>query len=126
MIIFNSASSLFALARPFSQASELDARSQPLCPQGVCAYQARFATSLGRVVVRLTEGALLSVQAVVYAPGDSGEILLTLSDRNADGQMSFLDSVSGPLAHGRSPGEVYAMVRQAVARALSDGSCLAP
>lgn len=126
VVIFNSASSLFALARPFSHVSELDARGQPLCPQGVCAYEARFATSLGRVVVRLTEGALWSVQAVVYAPGDSGEILLTLSDRNADGQMSFLDSVGGPLAHGRSAEEVYAMVRQAVARALSDGSCLAP
>jgi hypothetical protein len=126
VVIFNSASSLFALARPFSQASELDARSQPLCPQGVCAYEARFATTLGRMVVRLTEGALWSVQAAVYAPGDSGEILLTLSDRNADGQMSFLDSVGGPLAHGRSPEEVYAMVRQAVVRSLSDGSCLAP
>lgn len=126
VVIFNSAANLFGLARPFSRATTLDARDLPLCPQGVCVYEARFATSLGRVVVRLTEGALWSVQAFVHAPGDSGEILLSLSDHNADGQMSFLDSVGGPLARGRSPEDVYAMVRQAVVDALASGSYREP
>lgn len=126
VVIFNSSSNLFGLARPFSRATTFDEHGFPLCPQGVCASEAQFATSLGRTIVRITEGTLWSVQAVVHAPGDPGEILLTLSDRNADGRMSFQDGVSGPLAHGLSPGEVYAMVRQAVADALSDGTCLAP
>jgi hypothetical protein len=125
VVIFNSASTLFGLARPFSRATTFDGHGFPLCPQGVCAYEAQFVTSLGRTAVRITEGALWSVEVTVHAPGDAG-ILLTLSDRNADGRMSFQDSVSGPLAHGRSPQEVYAMVRQAVANALSDGTCLAP
>jgi hypothetical protein len=126
VLIFNSATNLFGLTRPFSRATALDARGLPLCPQGVCAYEARFATSLGRVVVRLTEGTFWSVQAFVHAPGDSGEILLSLSDRNADGQMSFLDSVGGPLTLGRSPEEVYSMVRQAVIEALASGSYQVP
>jgi len=126
VVIFNSAANLFGLARPFSRAATFDARGLPLCPQGVCAYEAQFASSLGRVVVRLTEGTLLSVQAFVHAPGASGEILLSLSDRNADGQMSFLDSVGGPLTLGRSPEEVYSMVRQAVIEALASGSYRGP
>jgi len=126
VVIFNSAANLFGLARPFSRATALDAHGLPLCHQGVCVYEALFDTALGRMVVRITEGAIWSVQATVYAPGDSGEILLTLSDRNADGRMSFQDSVSGPLAQGRSPEEAYAMVRQSVIDALSAGTCLAP
>lgn len=126
VVIFNSAASLFGLARPFSRATSLDERGLPFCPQGVCAYEAQFETALGRAVVRITEGALWSVQAVVHAPGDPGQVLLTLADRNADGRMSFQDSAEGPLARGRSLEEVYAVLRQAVADALADGTCLAP
>lgn len=125
VVIFNSAANLFGLARPFSRAAILDERGLPLCPQGVCAYEAQFQTTLGRMAVRITEG-IWSVQVVVHGPGDPGEILLTLTDRNADGRMSFQDSAEGPLAQGRSTDEVYAMVRQAVIDALSDGTCLAP
>ena len=126
VVIFNSASNLFGLARPFSRATTLDEHGFPLCPQGVCACEVQLPTSLGRTIVRITEGALWSVQVTVHAPGDAGEILLTLSDRNADGRMSFQDSVSGPLAQGRSPEDVHAMVRQAVADALAGGECCAP
>jgi hypothetical protein len=126
VVIFNSAANLFGLARPFSRAIVLDAQGLPLCPQGVCTYETEFATTLGRTAVRITEGALWSVQAVVYGPGDPGEILLTLFDRNADGRMSFQDSADGPLARGRTPEEVCVMVRQAVVDALSGGTCLAP
>ncbi len=126
VVIFNSAANLFGLARPFSRAIVFDAQGLPLCPQGVCTYEAEFATTLGRTAVRITEGVQWSVQAVVYGPGDPGEILLTLFDRNADGRMSFQDSVEGPLAEGRTPEEVCAMVRQAVVDALSSGTCLAP
>jgi hypothetical protein len=126
VVIFNSASNLFGLARPFSRATTFDERGFPQCPQGVCAYEAQFATSLGRMVVRITEGELWSVQVTVHAPGDAGETLLILSDRNADGRMSFQDSADGPLALGRSPEEVYAMVRQSMIDALSGGTCLAP
>jgi hypothetical protein len=126
VVIFNSEANLFALARPFSLATNLDADGLPQCPQGVCVSEARFMTALGPAVVRVTEGALWSVQATVRAPGDKGRILLTFVDRNADGRMSFQDSASGPLAEGRSLQETYAMLRQAVADALSSGTCLAP
>lgn len=126
VVIFNSSANLFGLARPFSRATLFDAQGLPLCPQGVCAYEAVFATNLGRTAVRITEGALWSVQVVVYGPGDPGDILLTLTDRNADGRMSFQDSAAGPLAQDRTPEEAYAMVRQAVVDALSSGTCLAP
>lgn len=126
VVILNSAANLFGLVRPFSRATAFDAQGLPLCPQGVCAYEAKFATTLGRTAVRITEGTLWSVQAVVYGQKDPGEILLNLFDRNADGRMSFQDSADGPLAQGRTPEEAYAMVRQAVVEALSDGTCLAP
>jgi len=126
VVIFNSEASLFGLARPFSQATDLDADGLPQCPQGVCVSEARFMTALGAAVVRITEGALWSVQATVLDPGDEGHVLLTLFDRNADGRMSFQDSASGPLAEGRSLQETYAMLRQALADALSSGTCFAP
>ena len=126
VVIFNSANNLYALARPFSRMTVLDTDGLPLCAQGICAYEARFTTSLGRMVVRITEGALWSVQATVHAADNAHEILLVLSDRNADGRMSFQDSANGSLAEGRSPEEVYAMVRQAVVDALASGSYREP
>ncbi|UTF48838.1 L,D-transpeptidase [Desulfomicrobium sp. ZS1] len=126
VVIFNSAANLFGLARPFSRATVFDVQGLPLCPQGVCAYEAEFATTLGRMVVRITEGRLWSVQVTVHATGNPDDILLTLFDRNADGRMSFQDSAEGPLAQGRSADKTCSMVRQAVVDALSGGTCLAP
>ena len=126
VVIFNSEANLFALARPFSLATDFSTDNLPQCPQGVCVSEARFTTALGPTVVRITEGALWSVQATVFAPEDEGQALLILSDRNADGHMSFQDSADGPLAEGRPLQETYAMLRQAVADALSSGTCLAP
>jgi len=126
VVIFNSEANLFALARPFSLATDFSADGLPQCPQGVCVSEARFMTSLGTTVVRISEGSLWSVHATVYAPGDEGHVLLILFDRNADGRMSFQDSASGPLAEGRPLQATYAMLRQAVADALSGGTCQAP
>ena len=126
VVIFNSEANLFALARPFSLAKDFSADGLPQCPQGVCLYEARFMTALGATVVRITEGSLWSVQATVHASGDEDHVLLALFDRNADGRMSFQDNASGPLAEGRSLQESYAMVRQAVADALSGGACQTP
>jgi len=126
VVIFNGAANLFGLARPFSRATVFDAQGLPLCPQGVCTYEAEFATTLGRTVVRITEGRLWSVQVTVHAPGNPDDILLTLSDRNADGRMSFQDSVEWPSAQGYSAEKTYSMVRQAVVDALAGGTCCAP
>jgi hypothetical protein len=50
------------------------------------------------------------------------ETVLVLADRNADGHISVLDSLSGPMADAGPPDDVYGMVREAVSSALSGGA----
>jgi hypothetical protein len=124
VVIFNSASNLYALARPFARLTTFDAEGLPFCPQEGCVYVLDLVTALGRTVISITEGGGLGWSVRVrVTPGDgSGKEILALSDTNADGLISFLDSVTGPLAEGRSSEAVYEMVRQAVVDVFAGGT----
>lgn len=63
------------------------------------------------------------MDVVVHDEKGDAEPVLILADRNADGHISVLDSLSGPLAEAGSADEVYGMVRDAVNSALSGGPC---
>jgi hypothetical protein len=122
VLIFNSARNLFGLIRPFTQVRNLDDQGLPVCPDGVCTYQADLRTQLGRTGVTVREGGAhgLSLEVVVYAHGGKRPALV-LVDRNADGEISFLDSAEGPIAAGAAPGSAYELVRTAIVAALSSG-----
>lgn len=122
VLIFNSARNLFGIIRPFTQVRDLDDKGLPVCPDGVCAYQADLRTRLGRTVVTVREGRAhgLSLEVVVYDEGRESPALV-LVDRNADGEMSFLDSAEGPIADGAAPDAAYELARSAIVGALSSG-----
>ncbi|MCG6906056.1 MAG: L,D-transpeptidase [Desulfobacteraceae bacterium] len=122
VLIFNSAQNLFGLIRPFTQVRNLDDQGLPVCPDGVCAYQADLRTRLGRTGVTVREGGAHGLSLEVVVQGEGANLpALVLVDRNADGEMSFLDSAEGPIADGAAPGSAYELVRTAIVAALSSG-----
>lgn len=122
VLIFNSARNLFGIIRPFTQVRNLDDKGLPVCPDGVCAYQADLRTSLGlaRVTVREGRSHGFSLEVVAYDEGGESPALV-LVDRNADGTMSSLDSARGRIADASTPESAYELVRSAIVAALSTG-----
>lgn len=124
VIIFNSSRNLYGIIRPFARASELDGNGMPECGSGTCTYQAEMATSLGRMVLSLKEGRDYgrSIDVRVYGTTDGAEKpVLVLEDRNADGYISSLDSLSGPDDFVNRPEAAYRLIRESVIGALSTG-----
>lgn len=128
VIIYNSRRNLYGIIRPFTRIRNVDANGVPACPDGVCTYWAELPTSLGRTVCILREGKGRgrSFQVRVYKAAAREKPALVLVDRNADGRLSVLDSVSGPLAEKASPDAVYHMVREAVIASLARGRIWEP
>lgn len=128
VIILNSRRNLYGIIRPFTRIQDVDGSGVPICPGGVCTYWAELPTSLGRTVCALREGKGRgrSLQVRVYKAGVQEKPVLVLVDRNADGRLSVLDSVSGPLSDKASPDAVYHMVREAVIASLSRGRIWEP
>ena len=122
VLIFNSAWNLFGIIRPFTQVRDLDGKGLPVCPDGICVYEADLRTSLGRTRVTVREGRShgLSLEVVVYDEGRESPALV-LVDRNADGEMSFLDSARGTIADASTPDSAYELARSAIIVALSSG-----
>jgi len=118
VIVFNSARNLFGIIRPFTEAVGLDDRGLPFCPDGVCAYSTTLRTWLGPTTLTVREGAEVFLEVVVH--GENGPVL-AITDRNADGEISFLDSVGGTMADASAPDSAYALVRCAIVVALSSG-----
>lgn len=123
VVIFDSSRNLYGMARPFARVAAFDDSHVPVCPDGVCTYLADFPTSLGRVVVEIREGKFgMSLQVSVHPSGMPGTSFVSVVDRNADGELSFLDSVHGSFATGEPPEATYAKIRDAVAEALAQGA----
>ena len=118
VLVFNSDRTLFGLIRPFTQNSRLDDEGLPVCPEGVCTSETVLRTWLGTARVTVREGQEVSLDVVVS--GEAGTVL-ALTDRNADGEISFLDSVAGSMADASSPESAYGLIRSAVIVALSSG-----
>jgi hypothetical protein len=121
VIILNSGRSLYRLLRPFAAVRGVDADGLPACPDGICVYEARLATSLGDLYCRIREGEGVSLLIRVYGQ-DASTPVLELADQNADGHLSYLDHVRGLLAAGSSPEAVQARIHEAVVRALRAGT----
>lgn len=123
VIIFNSRRNLYGIIRPFTRMKNVDGQGLPVCPEGICTYEAELSTALGRTVLTLREGKKFgrSIQVFAYKPDAPDRPFLTLLDSNADGHISFLDNVSGPAAENILPDAAYAMVREALIEALSKG-----
>lgn len=123
VIIFNSRRNLYGLIRPFAHIKDVDDKGVPSGPDGVCTYQLELPTVLGQMSVTMQEGKDYgrSMQVMVYKVDTREKPLLVLIDRNADGYMSSLDSISGPLADDVTLEEAYRMVREAVITTLSRG-----
>lgn len=123
VIIFNSRKNLYGLVRPFTHIKDHDEKGAPVCPDGVCTYQAEFFTSLGRMPFILQEGKDFGryIEARVYAADDREIPILVLVDRNGDGYMSSLDSIKGTDVDETKPDEIYRKMRDAVISALSSG-----
>lgn len=120
VLILNSSRSLFGIVRPFTEAARLDDRGMPACLDGICSYQTTLRTWLGRTEVTVREGREVSLEVVVRDEG-SGTPALVLVDRNADGELSFLDSATGPLADAAAPDSAYRLVKSAIVVALASG-----
>jgi hypothetical protein len=123
VIIFNSRRNLYGIIRPFTRIKDIDAEGVPICPDGVCTYQAELPTSLGQMMLILKEGKDygMSLQVMVYKSDAREKPLLVLVDRNADGYISSMDSISGLDVDANSPDVTYKIVREAVIAALSRG-----
>lgn len=121
VLIFNGARNLCDVIRPFTQVRDVDAAGMPLCPDGACTYEARLKTWLGPVSVAIREDTgAVSLEATISEEGREGPIL-SVTDRNADGEVSFLDSVRGAMADASSPESAYELLRTAVVVALAAG-----
>lgn len=121
VLIFNGSRNLCDLIRPFTQARDLDAAGMPVCPEGVCTYEARLRTWMGATSVTIREGeGGTSLEVVVSEEGREGPIL-AVTDRNADGHISFLDSVRGAIADASTPDSAYELLRSSVVVALAAG-----
>ena len=122
VVILNSSRNLYGIIRPFTEVRALDADGLPVCPGGICEYTAELATSLGRARFSVREGPdFMSLKVEVISEVGEGSPLLVVADGNADGHLSFLDSVEGPLAEGVAPDEAYALLREAVLAAFFRG-----
>lgn len=123
VVIFNSRRNLYGIIRPFAHIKDTDGKGVPICPDGVCTYQAEMSTSLGQMILILKEGKDYgrSMQVIVDNPDPREKPLLVLVDRNADGYMSPMDCISGLDVDGNTPDATYQMVRDAVISALSRG-----
>lgn len=123
VVIYNSRRNLYGIIRPFTRIRHIDGRGVPICPGGVCTYQAELPTSLGRTICTIREGKGYgrSLQVLVDNADAREKPLLVLVDRNADGYLSALDSIRGPVADKARPDAIYRMVREAVIAALSRG-----
>lgn len=119
VLVLNSGRNLFGLIRPFTRNSRLDDEGLPICPEGVCTYETMLRTWLGTVRVTVREGREVSLEVVISGEGGT---VLALADRNADGEISFLDSVTGSMADPASPESAYALIRSAVIVSLSSGT----
>jgi len=123
VIIFNSRRNLSGIIRPFTHAKDSDDNGVPICPDGICTYQVEIPTSLGQMMVTIKEGKDYgrSLQVMVYKADDREKPLLVLDDHNADGYLSLIDSISGPLVDGNTLEAAYGMVREAVIATLFRG-----
>lgn len=123
VLIFSSQGSLYRLLRPFAAVQDADSDGLPACPDGVCRYEVRLALASGMLHGLIREGGTqgISLQIAVYAPNATAPVL-ELLDRNADGHLSYLDQVSGPLTSGKTPDGVQTGLRRAVADALRSGA----
>ncbi len=123
VIIYNSRRNLYGIIRPFAHIKDFDDKGVPLCPDGVCTFLAEIPTSLGRMLFVLKEGKDYgrSISVTVYQGSAREKPLLVLVDRNADGYMSSMDSISGLDVYESSPDAAYEKVREAVIDALSRG-----
>ena len=124
VVIFNSARNLFGLVRPFMHVRDVDERGLPACPDGACLHELVLPTRLGAMRITVKEGKKYgrSIRVVVDAADAPGESLLSITDRNADVDISVLDSVGGVMVWGLSAEAVYGLVKGAVATALSNGA----
>ncbi len=121
VVVFNGARNLCDVIRPFTQVRDHDAAGMPVCPDGVCVYEARLRTWLGLAFVTISEGAGgMSLEIVVSGEGSEGPVL-AVTDRNGDGELSFLDAVKGSMAEGASPDSAYRRLWSAVVVALAGG-----
>lgn len=122
VIIFNSRRNLYGIIRPFTHAKDSDDKGVPICPDGVCTYQVEIPTSLGQMMITIKEGKDYgrSLQVMVYKVEAREKPLLVLDDHNADGYLSLMDSISGPIVENTSDA-AYGMVREALIAALSKG-----
>jgi hypothetical protein len=123
VIVFNSRRNLCGIIRPFTHIKIASENGAPDCPDGVCTYQVEMLTSLGRMTVTIEEGEAVgrSIHVVIYKDDVQGKPLLVLVDRNGDGYLSAMDSISGPIADEAAPDATYRLVREAVISALSSG-----
>jgi len=127
VIIFNSRRHPCGIIRPFTSPKDIGENGVPVCSGGVCTYQIEIPTLLGKMMLAIDEGKDYgrSFSVTVYEDEARTTPLLVLLDRNADGHLSLLDSVSGPLAEGKLSEAVYARVREALINALSRGDIFA-
>ena len=126
VVIFNSRRNLYGVIRPFAHMEARKKGGTPDCPDGVCTYQVEIPTSLGRITITLKEGKAYgkSIKVRIYKDNAQEKPLLVLVDRNADGYMSGLDSISGLMAGEKAPDATYEQLREAVISALSKGRIL--
>jgi hypothetical protein len=123
VVIFNSHRNLYGIIRPFAHIKDKNDKGVPICPDGICTYQVEIPTSLGRMKLILKEGKDYgrSLQVVVYKVGVQEKPILVLVDSNADGFISPMDSISGPVVDGNDLDTTYKMVRESVIDTLSRG-----
>ncbi len=123
VLIFNSRRNLCGIIRPFTYVKDIGENGVPICPEGTCTYQFKMPTFLGTMAFVVMEGKVYgrSLEVKVYENGARKRPLLVLLDRNADGLVSDLDSISGPMAEKKDPETIYAQLREAVVSALSSG-----
>lgn len=122
VVIFFSRGNLYRLLRPFAAVQKTRGDGLPDCPATGCAYEVWLDIAMGRLHGVIREGGTqgTSLQVALYAP-DRPVPVLELLDRNADGHLSYLDEVRGPLVTGQSPDDVQTGLRNAVVAALRAG-----
>jgi hypothetical protein len=124
VVIFNSRRNLCGIIRPFTRMEDGGKSGVPVHTDGIWTYQVEIPTFLGRMRFTIREGKDYgrSITIVVFKDEAPEKPLLVLVDRNADGHIYEMDSLSGPMADEKAPDETYARVRKAVISALSRGN----
>ncbi|MCF8145445.1 MAG: L,D-transpeptidase [Deltaproteobacteria bacterium] len=125
VIIFNSRRNLCGIIRPFTHIKDMDENGVPICPDGICTYQVEVPVSWGRMIIIIKEGKDYgrSMKVMGYKD-DVQKPFFILVDRNADGYLSTVDSISGSIADEKRPDATYERIREAVVSALSRGDIL--